>query len=190
MKNENKVIKYVRGLIIRCMALVAIFLIMAIFCKSNQVFKDYIVTNVYTKNFKFTKIKNIYDKYLGGIVPLEKLSKEATVPVFNEQLEYNSLEEYYDGVKLEIKNNYLVPIIKSGMVVFIGDKDNYGKTIIIEGIDNIDIWYGNMETINVSLYDYVEAGSLLGTPKDNNLFLVYEKDNKYLDYNEYLNKWK
>lgn len=187
-EKDNKIIKYVRGLLIRCMALVAIFLIMAIFCKSNQVFKDYIITNVYTKNIKFTKVKNLYTKYLGGIVPLEKLSKEITTPVFKEQLEYTNLAKYYDGVKLEVGNNYLVPIITSGMVVFIGDKDNYGKTIIIEGIDGIDIWYGNMETINASLYDYVEAGSLLGTVKDNNLFLIYEKDNQYLDYNEYLNK--
>lgn len=187
-EKENKVIKYVRSLILRSMALVAIFLIMAIFCKSNQVFKDYIITNVYTNNIKFTKIKNIYNKYLGGIIPLEKLKKDNTAPVFKEEIEYSNSTKYYDGVKLEVENKYLVPILKSGMVVFVGDKENYGKTIIVEGEDGIDIWYGNMETINVLLYDYVEEGKLLGATTDNNLYLVYEKDNKYLDYNEYLNK--
>lgn len=186
--NDNKIIKYISNLILRCMALVAIFLIMAIFYKSNKVFKDYIVTNVYTNNFKFTKVKKIYDKYLGGIIPLEKLKEEITTPVFKEEIEYSNISKYYDGIKLEVKDKYLVPIISSGMVVFIGDKDNYGKTIIIEGEDEIDIWYGNMDGINVSLYDYVESGKLLGTTSDNNLYLVYEKDNEYLDYQEYLNK--
>lgn len=187
-EKENKMIKYVRSLILRCMALVAIFLIMAIFYKSNQVFKDYIVTNIYTNNLKFTEAKKLYNKYLGGIIPLEKLKKEITTPVFKEEMEYSNISKYYDGVKLEVDNNYLVPIISSGMVVFIGDKDNYDKTIIIEGEDGINIWYGNIETTNVSLYDYVESGKLLGTTKNNYLYLVYEKDNKYLDYNEYLNK--
>ncbi len=188
MKKENPLIKYVRNLLLRCMFLITIFLIMAIFYKSNQVFKDYIVTNVYTNHIKFTKIKNIYNKYLGGIIPLEKLEHEITTPVFKEELEYNNVTKYYDGVLLEVKDKYLVPIISSGMVVFIGDKDNYGKTIIIEGEDGIDIWYGNMENTNVSLYDYVEEGKLLGNTLDNKLYLVYEKDNKYLDYNNYLNK--
>lgn len=188
MKKENQVIKYVRNLIIRCMFLICIFLIMAIFYRSNKVFKDYIVTNVYTKNIKFTKIKNIYNKYLGGIMPLEKLSKENIKSVFKEELEYNNISKYYDGVLLEVEDNYLIPIINSGMVVFIGDKDNYGKTIIIEGDNGIDIWYGNVNSSNVKLYDYVESGNLLGTTIDNKLYLVYEKDNQYLDYNNYLNK--
>ncbi len=189
MKKENKVIKYVRGLILRCMALVAIFLIMAIFYRSNQVFKDYIVTNVYTNNLKFTKIKNIYNKYLGGIVPLEKIDKNI-IPVFKEELDYSNPTKYYDGVSLEVVNQYLVPVISSGMVVYIGEKENYNNTIIVEGVDGVDIWYGNMESINVSLYDYIEEGKLLGKTKDNHLYLVYEKDNKYLDYSNYLNKWK
>ena len=188
MKKENRIIKYISNLILRCMALIAIFLIMAIFYKSNKVFKDYIITNVYTNNIKFTKIKNIYTKYLGGIVPLEKLKKEITTPVFKEELEYSNISEYYDGVRLEVNDKYLVPIISSGMVVFIGDKDNYGKTIIIEGYDGVDIWYGNMDGVNVSLYDYVVSGKLLGTTLDNKLYLVYEKDNEYLNYSEYINK--
>ncbi len=188
MKKENKLIKYVRNLILRSMCLISIFLIMAIFYRSNQVFKDYIVTNIYTNNIKFTKMKKIYNKYLGGIIPLEKLEKEIITPVFKEEIEYSNLSKYYDGVSLEVKDKYLIPIINSGMVVFIGDKDNYGKTIIIEGEDGIDIWYGNIDNTSISLYDYVEKGSLLGNTIDNKLYLVYEKDNKYLDYNEYLNK--
>ena len=52
-------------------------------------------------------------------------------PVFNEQLTYNNKESYLDGVKLKLENN-LVPINESGIVVFIGEKEGYGNTIIIQ----------------------------------------------------------
>ena len=75
------------------------------------------------------------------------------------------------------------------MVIYIGEKENYGNVVIVEGIDGIDIWYGNMETTSVKLYDYVEKGAYLGTVKDDNLYLADQKDGNFLDYKEYL-KWK
>ena len=72
------------------------------------------------------------------------------------------------------------------MVIFIGEKDNYGSVVIVEGIDGIDIWYGNMETTTVKLYDYVEKNTYLGTVKGDILYLVYQKDGQFLDYKEYL----
>ena len=183
--NEEKIIKYLRSLILRTLTVIVLFLILAIISKSNQTYKDLIVTNLYEKNFSFTKVKNLYNKYLGGIVPLEKVNNEV-IPIFNEDLEYTNESIYYDGVKLEVINNYLVPIIEEGLVVYIGEKENYGNVVIIEGIDGIDIWYGNMETTTVKLYDYVEKSTYLGTTKDNYLYLAYAKEGQFLDYKEYL----
>lgn len=183
--NEDKIIKYLRNLIMRVLLVIVIFLILGIVSKSNSKYKDIIVSNLYEKNISFTKIKNLYTKYLGGIVPLEKIDN-SVVSVFNEELEYINESIYYDGVKLEVSNNYLVPILSEGMVVYIGEKENYGNVVIIEGIDGIDIWYGNMDKVSISLYDYVLSGEYLGTIKDNNLYLVYSSDGKFLDYREYL----
>lgn len=186
--NEEKIIKYLRSLILRSLTVIVLFLILAILSKSNKTYKDVIVTNLYNQNISFTKIKNIYTKYLGGIIPLDKVTQEVN-PVFNEQLEYTNESIYYDGVKLEVINKYLVPIIKEGMVVYVGEKENYGNVVIIEGIDGIDIWYGNMDTTTVKLYDYVESNTYLGQTTNEYLYLVYSKDGKFLDYKEYL-KWK
>jgi len=183
--NEEKIIKYLRSLILRSLTVIVLFLILAILSKSSQTYKDLIVANLYEKNISFTKVKKLYTKYLGGIVPLDKLPTDTT-PVFNENLEYTNESIYYDGVKLEVIDKYLVPIIEEGMVVYIGEKENYGNVVIIEGIDGIDIWYGNMETTSVELYDYVEKSTYLGQTKDNNLYLAYSKDGKFLDYKEYL----
>ena len=185
--NEEKIIKYLRSLIMRSMLVIVIFLLLAILSKSSNNYKDLIITNIYEKNISFTKIKRLYNKYLGGIAPLDK-KIENEMTVFNEKLEYNNESIYHDGVKLEVDNNYLVPIIKEGMVIFIGEKENYGNVVIIEDIDGVDIWYGNMEKITIKLYDYVNAGTYLGTTKDNILYLAYQKDGNFLDYKEYL-KW-
>ena len=89
-------------------------------------------------------------------------------------------------LKLEVIDKYLVPILEEGMVVYIGEKENYGNVVIIEGINGIDIWYGNMENTTVKLYDYVEKNTYLGQTKDNYLYLAYSKEGKFLDYKEYL----
>jgi len=183
--NEEKIIKYLRSLILRSLTVIVLFLILAIISKSSTTYKDTIVKNLYEKNISFTKIKKLYTKYLGGIVPLDKVNPD-TIPVFNEQLEYTNETIYYDGVKLEVTDKYLVPIIEEGMIVYIGEKENYGNVIIIEGIDGIDIWYGNLETTTAKLYDYVEKSTYLGQTKDNYLYLAYSKDGKFLDYKEYL----
>lgn len=183
--NEEKIIKYIRSLIYRTMIVIVIFLLMAIISKSNQTYKDVIVSNVYEKNISFTKIKKLYEKYLGGITPLDKKVDEE-LTVFSEKLEYDSETIYHDGVKLTVTNNYLVPTQEEGLVIYIGEKEDYGNVIIIEGSNGIDIWYGNMEKTSIKLYDYVEKSTYLGTTKDNTLYLVYQKDGKFLDYKEYL----
>ena len=55
-------------------------------------------------------------------------------------------------------------------------------------MDGIDIWYGNINQSSVKLYDYVEKGNLLGETIDDKLYLVYQKNNKFLNYSDYLDK--
>ena len=69
---------------------------------------------------------------------------------------------------------------------YIGEKENYGRVIIIEGIDGVEIWYGFIESTTVNLYDYVEKNSYLGQTEENILFLAYKKDGTFLNYKEYL----
>lgn len=168
----------------RILFLIVLFLINLIVMKKSTTYRDFIYNKVYNNNFSFAKVKEFYNKYLGGVDSLNKVVKNTT-PVFNETLTYKSKSKYLDGVKLEVSTNYLVPIIKEGLVVFSGEKEGYGNVIIIQGVDDINIWYGNMSNTSVKLYDYVEKGSLLGEVSNNTLYLVYEKDGKFLDIEEY-----
>ena len=181
-KEKNKLKSFVNKLLI----VIILFLANLILIKSNQKYRDFIEENIYNNNFSFAKIKNFYNKYLGGVETLDRLVNNTT-EVFNETLKYNSESIYYDGVKLEVQNNYLVPILEEGMVVFIGEKENYGNTIIIQGLNGIDIWYGNITNVAVKLYDYIEKDTVIGETVDDKLYLVIKKDNEFIKYEDYKN---
>ena len=183
--DDNYFKKYLKNFCIRSFIVVIIFLFLAIICKSNSSFKDTIYKNVYETNLSFTTFKNFYEKHLGGISFLDKMVSDVK-PVFNSTLEYSNSSKYYDGVSLDVTTNYLVPVLESGIVVYIGKKEHYGNVIIIQGMDGVDISYSNMYSSSVSLYDYIEKGDLLGEVDGNKLYLVYSKDGKVLNYEEYL----
>lgn len=160
-------------------------LVTMILLKSNKKLKDSFYKEVYEKNFSFAKVNEVYKKYLGPFLPFDNLIKESK-PVFNEELSYKEINKYLDGASLTVDSSYLVPSKTSGLVVFIGEKEGYGNTIIIQGVDGIDIWYGNIGEVSVKLYDYVSEGSLIGMVKDTNLYIVFKKEGENLDYEEYL----
>lgn len=182
--NDNNLKKYFKGLVIRLLIVVLLFLTALIACKCNSQIKDKLYKYLYTEDISFTKIKKIYNKYLGGILPIKK--EVDTEKVFQEKLKYTDLSIYQDGIKLSVGNNYLVPALQEGMVVFVGDKENYGNTIIVEDLDGVRYWYGNITTSSLKLYDYIEKGSLIGETSTN-LYLVFSKDDNYLDYEKYIN---
>lgn len=182
--NDNNLKKYFKGLVIRLLIVLLLFLTALIACKCNSQIKDKVYKYLYTEDISLTKIKKIYNKYLGGILPIKK--EVDTEKVFQEKLKYTDLSIYQDGIKLSVGNNYLVPALQEGMVVFVGDKENYGNTIIVEDLEGVRYWYGNITTSSLKLYDYIEKGSLIGETSTN-LYLVFSKDDNYLDYEKYIN---
>ena len=106
-------------------------------------------------------------------------------PVFNEQLKYSEASIYKDGVSLKVGYDYLVPALDSGIVIFIGEKEGYGKTVIIQQENGIDVWYSNLKEVNLQLYDYIKDGNLIGSV-DENLYLIFIKNGEVIDYQEYI----
>lgn len=184
--NQDKIIKYLRWLICRVLLLVVIFLGLAILCKKNADYKNLIVSYIYEDNISFPKIKKFYNKYLGGIFPFDTSKVDDSIMVFNEELEYLNDSLYLDGAKLEVAYDYLVPAVSEGMVIFIGEKEDYGNVVIVSTIDDKNIWYGNINDSSIKLYDYINKGDYLGMAKGNYLYLVCSSDNKFIDYKECL----
>lgn len=163
---------------------IIIFLIGMILVKKDPSLKVKIKDNLYEKHFPFIKIKKVYDKYFGKTILTKK--KSNIKPVFQEQLSFQSKKKYNNGVELKVIKNYQVPIIESGIIVFIGEKEKYGTTAIVEQVDGIDTFYSNINIQNKKLYDYVEKGEIIGQTKNDKLYLIFQKDGKYLDYQKYI----
>lgn len=175
--------KYVDFLIARVLISVVIFFIAIILINTTKFGNSFIKETVLKDNISFAAIANIYNKYLGNIIPFEDILKDDHT-VFDEKLTYEKIANYKDGYELEVKKNYLVPIVTSGIVVFIGEKEGYGNTVIVQGIDEVDYWYSNVTNISCSLYDYVSKGNYLGTADGDKLYMTFKKGSDFLEYDE------
>lgn len=186
--NKKKYIKrnYFKGLLMKLLICVIIFMFSLIIFKANPSFKDKVYSVVFENNFSFAKVNKWFKDHFGGIVPIEQITPNTSVPVFSEKLVYEECSAFNNGVKLVTTDNYLVPFLESGIIVYIGEKEKYGNTIIVQQIDGIDVWYSNVEFSDFSLYDYVEKGSLVGEVKDNYLYMVFQKDGSFLNYKNYV----
>lgn len=146
-----------------------------IISKNNNEIKELIYKNIYQDNINFVKLNKIYNKYLGNIKFIEKESK-----VSNIIMEYKNKDAVNGVIKLEFNNDYPIQALEEGFITYIGDKDKYNNVVIVSLEDNTELWYCNINNINVKLYDYIYVGDILG---DSNLmYLIHKKDNKIIDY--------
>ena len=187
-KNEEKktfksIIKTLLYKVFICIIILLICLIVVKYDKNNK----NIINNFLLKNdISFAKLNNLYEKYIGNILPFETKKNNNITSVFNEKFVYKDISIYKNGYKLEVDNDYYIPLIESGVVVFMGENKDYGKTVIIEQVDCVCVTYGNLSNLNVNLYDYVSKGEFLGSSNGSYLYLVFEKDGKYLKYNGFI----
>lgn len=151
--------------------------------KVNPTAASWVKTHVYMDNFSFAQIENWYNKYIGDIF---SSNDDEVTQVFSGTIPYTSLEPYYDGVRLKVSSGSVVESLLSGIIVSIGETEHYGNTIVVEQVDGVSVWYGNVDVSDVKLYDYVEKGQILGMSRSEDLYLVLMKDGAYLNYQDYV----
>lgn len=171
----------------KILLVVLLTIVTLIVLKSSSSFKAKFYHQVYENNIGFAQINELYQKYFGTPIPFtDLLSETTTQPVFDEKLSYTNQSKYLDGVALTVSQSYMVPSLESGMVIFAGEKEGYGNTIIIEQVNGVEVWYSNLKTNSVKIYDYIEKGSLIGEVNDTTLYLVFKKDGNILNYEDYI----
>ena len=183
-KQEDKLIKYLRGLITRVLLSIILVISICIYIKLSASNKLYVSEYVFQDSLKFTQINKWYQNTLGKIIPNPK--EDSTMVMENNDLKTLTYEKYLDGVKFKTEKNSPVSLLSGGIVVFIGPKEGYGNTVIIQGNDGIDYWYGGVSNTNINLYDYLEKEALIGECVEDHLYLVLEKVKNYISYEEYL----
>ena len=175
--------KYVKGLISRSLIAIIFVLGSIIFTNISDENKVLYQKYVLEDSLEFMKINELYEKFFGGVDV--RTSKSDDEVVFG-SITYTNIEPFLNGVKLTVGLNEVVHVITSGIVVFIGEKDDLGNTIIIQGNDGVDLWYSNVTDTDIKVYDYVEAGSILGTSNGEDIYLTIQKDGEFMSYEEYM----
>ena len=181
-KKNNKESNYLSKLVSRILISIIFLLVSLIYTNiSNSNYSLY-KEKVLNSNIRYTKIKNIYEKYFGKVLPNKKTND---VAVFSNNNSPQKIEPYQEGEKIIYEENNMIEALQSGIVVYMGNKDDLGYTIIVQGVDDIDIWYSNINNSSLKLYDYVEKGKIIGEV-DKELIINIIKDKDHLKYEEYL----
>lgn len=181
---DNKKIKYLKFLVTRVLLSIIFIISVCIYMKIDD--KNILLVEKYLfeDNLEFTKINNWYQENIGNIIPSVK--ENSNLVFSSNDIYTKDYEVYENGVKFNSQKNQPVSILSGGIVVFIGEKDNYGNTVIIQGNDGIDYWYGEISNLSVNLYDYIEKDTLIGETINDYLYLVLQKNGKFISYEEIL----
>ena len=177
-------LKYAKNLISRVLITVIFVLGSIIFTNISEDNKDLYQKYVLEDSLEFTKINELYQSVFGDVDIAKQDNNTDSEVVFGD-VSYTNIEPFKNGVKLTVGMNEAISVITSGIVVFIGEKDDLGNTVIIQGNDGVDIWYSNITDTDISVYDYIEAGSILGSSNSEDIYLTINKDGEFINYEEY-----
>lgn len=187
-KKENKggtLYKFVFAIVIKSLITIILFLGSMIYIKQSDINKEKFNKVIYKNSLSFAKIYDVYKKYLGDVIPFKNIFKDNTKVVSNEKITYEKIEEKDNGYILTVASEYVVTSINAGIVIEKRSDNEYVNIIKIQDKNGLNITYGYLEDLNIKLYDYVEKGEILGKC-NKKLYLLFEKDEKYLSYESYL----
>lgn len=159
-----------------------------------------IVTNSFEKELQFAFVTNWYEDTFGKPIAFlpsdrkntspdsEQVSSKYDIPingVVSQDFASNG-----EGIILDTDKNVKVAAVQEGTVVFVGKKEKWGNTVIIQHRDFSESWYGNLDNTNVQVYDAVEKGEKLGIVANSTddskgqMFFAIKKDDKFIDPNQ------
>ena len=167
-----------KNLIIRIFISIIIFFF--ILYSEDKHYFNYISNNLFYSNIDFSYIKS-KTNYLRG-----KLINKDIKYVNSNKFIYKNVERINNSYKFLCDEYYVINNFKSGVVIYIGEKEELGSTVIVNSDNGINYWYSNIENISVNLYDYIDSGKIIGSVKDSNFILTLTKDGKYLNYEKYI----
>lgn len=182
---SNPLYKFGFTVLIKTLIVGILFLGSLIYVRQSNQNSETFKKVVYQNSLSFAKIYNTYQKYLGDVVPFKNMFKDNTKVVSGEKIVYQEIQKENDGFMLNVASEYAVPVLKSGIVVMVKRNETYKNLVKIQDKNGLNVTYGMLDEVNVKLYDYVEKGELLGKV-NKKLYLIFEKDDKYLSYEKYL----
>lgn len=175
-KKDSKANNIFKKILSKLFTIVIFTMIVITLSNTSPKFKSFIVDKVLNSTIDFSFVNKLSNKVTNVFK-----TPNNTLPVAKE--ENNRKERYKDGIKYIVNKGASVNIKDSGIVTYIGNKDGYNNTVIIQQSNGYYAWYGNIKE-EVKLYDYIESGNKIGETLTNEYYYVLLKDNKPVNLNE------
>ena len=97
----------------------------------------------------------------------------------SKQVSYTHIKDnYYTNQSNEVLN------FQKGRVIYTGEQDILGKYVTVLLENNVEVTYGNLNDMFVSLYDQVDKATILGT-YDEQVMIIFTKENQEIDYSTF-----
>jgi len=185
----------------KILASACLVLIVAILFRSPsekaETFQTY-VKHTMEQEFQFAAVSDWYQEQFGkplALLPAKDTGEEDTQEIAEEN-EYalpasgRILEDFGDNgqrITIETGKGAGVEAMNEGLVHFVGMKDGFGKTVIVQHADKSETWYGNLDGIDVNLYEYISKGTKVGTAMDStdgtkgSFYFAIKKGDDFID---------
>ncbi|GHH97174.1 M23 family metallopeptidase [Neobacillus kokaensis] len=188
-------------LFFKVLASILLFLVVAIMFRSQvpavEPVKNFVVKTM-DKEFKFATVSKWYEDKFGkplALLPFTEKNEagkteevqSGAVPVTGRLLE--NFEKNGQGIMIETGKGAPVQVINDGFVSFAAVKEGLGKTVIVQHGDGSETWYGNLESIKVKLYEYIDKRTVVGTVSGSasedktkgQYYFAVKKDESFID---------
>lgn len=158
------------------------------------------ISSALNESFQFQSVALWYERQFGGtpsLLPaLNTFQQEEAQKVDFVSKHYFSpvkgkiiapFETSRLGVTVETKSDTPVAAMDTGLVVYVGNKEETGYTIIIRHTNGLQSVYGWIEQGKVELNDWIKGGETIGTVSKNSskqagyLYFAVSKDNKFVN---------
>ena len=165
--NNKKSSNIIKSFISKLLTIIIFTMIVITVSNYSEKFRNFVINDVLSNSMDFS----IINKFTSKFTNIFK-SEDGTTLVSSNNIKE---EKYLDGIKYLVGDNESVKIKSSGIVTYIGKKDGYNNTIVIQQSDGYYAWYGNVKE-SVKLYDYIESGNVIGSASGEYYYVLYKDD--------------
>lgn len=189
-------------ILFRILASVCLVLCMAIIYRTSAPWTEtakIALEKAYQQEFQFATVSNWFEDTIGkpfAFLPEDSLngaensSSDSRFATPATGTIMQSFVKDGQGVLIKTSNSTSVDTIKEGVVIYAGEKETHGKTVIVQHPDKSESWYARLQEINVSLYEEVKKGAKVGRvspsdePDKGEFYFALKANGKFIDPNE------
>lgn len=132
---------------------------------------------VMTRDFNFAGVADWYEARFGALPALlPSLSVKKAVPVSGPGTQaawkwpaswkvVKPFDSASAKVVLSTGTGGAVTMGEAGWVTFVGEKPGFGTTVVVRLAQGREMWFGNLEKIQVAVNDFLQPGQVVGVPR-------------------------